>query len=221
MRHDLNLSYCLFKISCFILNTELVPSLFTSINIIFLLKLNVSLKIKIVFSVPPSSSLSSLCLSLLGIIYAALLSLCEETAAPSWSAHSAVLVKMNMTAALNEPATGRVTIQAKMMFLQIADKSKMRNSEHCQNNGWSTYRNSFQSTPFSSEFIQPTNTTEPTLQWVVLIGKPIFEASNTVNAAPISMVKPLKQIDQKSLGSINFCCNLENCCRGANSIFFL
>lgn len=106
-------------------------------------------------------------------------------------AHSAVLVKMNMTKALNEPATGRVTIQAKMMLLQIADKRKFR--DRCRAIGRSTYRNSFQSTPFSSELIQPTNTTEPTLQWVVLIGKPIFEASNTVNAAPISMVKPLKQ----------------------------
>jgi len=96
-----------------------------------------------------------------------------------------------MTKALNEPATGRVTIQAKMMLLQIADKRKFR--DRCRDIGRSTYRNSFQSTPFSSELIQPTNTTEPTLQWVVLIGKPIFEASKTVNAAPISMVKPLKQ----------------------------
>jgi hypothetical protein len=31
--------------------------------------------------------------------------------------YSAILVSKNMTAALNEPATGRVTIQAKMMFL--------------------------------------------------------------------------------------------------------
>jgi hypothetical protein len=56
----------------------------------------------------------------------------------------------------------------------------------------SKYLNSFQSTPCLEELAQPTNTTDPTLQCVVLMGKPIFEASRTVNAAPISIVNPLK-----------------------------
>jgi hypothetical protein len=51
---------------------------------------------------------------------------------------------------------------------------------------------SFQSTPCLDELAQPTNTTDPTLQCVVLIGIPIFEARRTVNAAPISIVNPLK-----------------------------
>lgn len=37
----------------------------------------------------------------------------------------------------------------------------------------------------------PTNTTDPTLQCVVEMGIPILLANNTVNAEPISMVKPL------------------------------
>lgn len=53
------------------------------------------------------------------------------------------------------------------------------------------FLNSFQSTPFSLELNQPTNTTDPTLQWVVDIGKPILLANNTVNVAPISIVKPV------------------------------
>ena len=39
---------------------------------------------------------------------------------------------------------------------------------------------------------QPTKTTEPTLQCVVLIGSPNLEARRTVVAVPISIVKPLK-----------------------------
>lgn len=72
-------------------------------------------------------------------------------------------------------------------------------------------RNRFQSTaellavddvlPFSSshivdflitrDLVYPTNTTEPTLQCVVEIGKPILLANKTVIAAPISIVNPL------------------------------
>ena len=54
-----------------------------------------------------------------------------------------------------------------------------------------TCLNSFQSTPCFVELAQPTNTMEPTLQCCVLIGKPIFEANSTVNAAPSSIVNPL------------------------------
>lgn len=53
-------------------------------------------------------------------------------------------------------------------------------------------RNSFQSTAVL-ERAQPTNTMDPTLQWVVLIGRPILEARSTVAAAPISMQKPLER----------------------------
>lgn len=51
--------------------------------------------------------------------------------------------------------------------------------------------NNFQSTA-DLERAQPTKTTEPTLQCVVLMGNPIFEATRTVVAAPISIQKPLK-----------------------------
>lgn len=55
-----------------------------------------------------------------------------------------------------------------------------------------TYRNNFRSTPEDEEDASPTNTTEPTLQCVVLMGIPILDASRTVKAAPISIVNPLK-----------------------------
>jgi hypothetical protein len=51
---------------------------------------------------------------------------------------------------------------------------------------------SFQSTD-SRDLTLPTMTTEPTLQCVVLIGIPIFEATMTVNALPTSIQKPLKR----------------------------
>lgn len=79
------------------------------------------------------------------------------------------------------PAAGRVIIQAIAMF-----------------------RKSDQSTAFSffSEddrrlATQPTKTTLPTLQCVVEIGIPIFDAISTVAAAPFSMTKPLKIKKQK------------------------
>jgi hypothetical protein len=72
-------------------------------------------------------------------------------------------------AALMPPATGNVTSQATTMF-----------------------RNIDQST-FSRARNRPTKTTEPTLQCVVLIGMPTFDAIRTVRADPISIQKPLKQ----------------------------
>ena len=78
---------------------------------------------------------------------------------------------MAMMAALSPPAMGTVTAQAKMML-----------------------RKRRQSTPALDVCAQPTNTTEPTLQWVVLMGKPILDATRTVKAAPISMVKPLDAV---------------------------
>ena len=53
------------------------------------------------------------------------------------------------------------------------------------------FPNSFQLTT-SLERKRPTKTTEPTLQCVVDIGIPRFDASNTVSAEPISIAKPLK-----------------------------
>ena len=73
-----------------------------------------------------------------------------------------------MTAALRPPAIGRVTNHAITIFL-----------------------NNFQSTP-SRDRNHPTNTILPTLQCVVEIGTPIFEATRTVAADPTSMEKPLK-----------------------------
>ncbi|CAN8003764.1 unnamed protein product [Ixodes pacificus] len=81
---------------------------------------------------------------------------------------------MEVMAAVRPPVTGRVSTQARMML-----------------------RKSPQSTPLRDR-TQPTNTMEPTLQWVVLIGMPTLEASSTVDAAPISMVKPLEQTARRS-----------------------
>lgn len=63
--------------------------------------------------------------------------------------------------------------------------------------------NSFKSTSLVLLVLaQPTNTTEPTLQCVVLIGRPNFDAIRTVVADPISIVNPLN----KNLTYIIFCC---------------
>ena len=78
----------------------------------------------------------------------------------------------NMAKALIPPANGRVMTHANTMFLK-----------------------SFQST-FSRDLIRPTLTTDPTLQWVELIGMPMLEARSTVMAEPISMQKPLQQTIQ-------------------------
>lgn len=45
----------------------------------------------------------------------------------------------------------------------------------------------------------PTKTTDPTLQCVVLIGRPSFDASRTVAADPISIVKPLKEMQKHTI----------------------
>ena len=81
--------------------------------------------------------------------------------------HNAYL-NIAMTAAEIPPATGNVSTQARKMFL---------------NNDQST---------LPSDRTRPTVTIEPTLQWVVEIGRPSFEATKTVMAAPISIQKPLK-----------------------------
>ena len=73
-----------------------------------------------------------------------------------------------MNAADNPPATGNVTNQARTIL-----------------------RKSFQSTPWR-DLNHPTNTIDPTLQWVVEIGIPMLEARRTVKAEPTSIQKPLK-----------------------------
>lgn len=67
------------------------------------------------------------------------------------------------------PEMGRVTSQASTMLRKI-DQST-----------------------FSRDRNRPTNTTEPTLQCVVLMGRPILDATRTVSADPISIQKPLQQ----------------------------
>jgi len=96
--------------------------------------------------------------------------LCQIQARPATAVHWSGTVKRNpaMIAALIPPATGSVTSQATTML-----------------------RNIDQST-FSRARNLPTNTTEPTLQWVVLIGMPTLDAMRTVSAEPISMQNPLK-----------------------------
>lgn len=111
---------------------------------------------------------------------------------------SATACSSAMKAALRPAARGTVTTHAEMMFLLRKRKKKKKWSKSqfwCET--WSCLNNllnlnNFQSTPSFDELAQPTNTTEPTLQCVVEIGRPILEATRTVNAAPISIVNPLK-----------------------------
>jgi len=68
-----------------------------------------------------------------------------------------------------------------------------------------TCLNSLQSTPSFDWLAQPTNTTDPTKQCVVLTGKPILVANRTVNAAPSSIVNPL---EVKQVNYISHACNI-------------
>jgi len=72
-----------------------------------------------------------------------------------------------------------------------------------------TCLNSLQSTPSFDWLAQPTNTTDPTKQCVVLTGKPILVASRTVNAAPSSIVNPL---EVKQVNYISQACNISTSC---------
>ena len=85
-----------------------------------------------------------------------------------------------MKPALSKPETGSVTNQAMAIFL-----------------------NSFQSTD-SRDLARPTQTTEPTLQWVVDIGMPMLEATRTVTADPISIQNPLKKKKKIFLDYLHF-----------------
>jgi len=73
-----------------------------------------------------------------------------------------------MIAALMPPDIGSVTSHA-MTMLRKMDQST-----------------------FSRARNRPTNTTDPTLQCVVLMGMPTFDATSTVSAEPISIQKPLQ-----------------------------
>ena len=78
-----------------------------------------------------------------------------------------------MIAALTPPDIGNVTSHA-MTILRKMDQST-----------------------FSRARNRPTNTTEPTLQCVVLMGTPTFEATSTVSAEPISIQNPLQQTNNQ------------------------
>lgn len=84
---------------------------------------------------------------------------------------------MYITSAEIAPETGRVTSHAITIFRKIDQLT------------------------LSLERTRPTNTTEPTLQWVVEMGNPILLAMRTAAAAPTSMHTPLtngKQIVQST-----------------------
>ena len=74
-----------------------------------------------------------------------------------------------MIAALMPPDIGKVTSHA-ITMLRKMDQST-----------------------FSRARNRPTNTTDPTLQCVVLMGMPTLEATSTVSAEPISIQKPLQR----------------------------
>lgn len=80
---------------------------------------------------------------------------------------------MNIKRALTPPAIGNVTSQAKMM-VRNSDQSTLPPSV------WSV-------------FIQPANTTLPTIQCVLEIGMPSLLAMRTVVAELVSTVKPLQR----------------------------
>ena len=78
-------------------------------------------------------------------------------------------------------------------------------SEGMTQNECKTCLNNLQSTPSFDWLAQPTKTTDPTKQCVVLTGKPILVANRTVNAAPSSIVKPL---EVKQVNYISHACNI-------------
>lgn len=108
-----------------------------------------------------------------------------------------------MIPALKRAVIGTVTIQAYAIFLK-----RLQSTAPCLASFVFLFSISLLLFPLSIAFkgalqllslfwsdgpplIHPTNTTEPTLQWVVEIGRPTLLASSTVIAAPISIVKPL------------------------------
>ena len=93
------------------------------------------------------------------------------------------------------PATGMVTTQANITFL-----------------------NREQSTT-SLDRTLPTITTDPTLQRVVLIGMPKFEAHSTVSAEPISITKPLKRKSNHT--HISHICHIPLCRESAKLSHFI
>lgn len=82
-------------------------------------------------------------------------------------------LKIAMNPALRTPEAGRVTTHAIKIL-----------------------RNRDQST-FACDRTRPTNTMEPTLQWVVEMGMPILDAMSTVKADPTSMQNPLEDKENK------------------------
>ena len=79
----------------------------------------------------------------------------------------------------------------------MAEKSAVNGTVRIQ--AMAILPNSFQSTDCLGWSLQPiirarkapTQTTDPTLQWVVLMGIPALDAKSTVAAEPISMLNPV------------------------------
>jgi hypothetical protein len=97
---------------------------------------------------------------------------------------------------VSAPHVSACTIRVK---LWLSTRIKGMKRKECK-----TCLKSLQSTPCLDWLAQPTNTTEPTKQCVVLTGTPILVASRTVNAAPSSIVNPL---EVKQLNYIARACN--------------
>ncbi len=100
-------------------------------------------------------------------------------------------------AAAIPPLIGKVNNQENIMFL-----------------------NKLQST-FSLDRKRPTNTIDPTLQCVLLMGMPKLEAINTVNAAPISMQNPLQIINNIYFIFVNEYIFLSMVWKDANKAIFM
>lgn len=83
--------------------------------------------------------------------------------------------KQYMKSADIPPAAGSVITQAIAMF-----RNRDQSTERC-----------VVSFELTRPKAQPTETTLPTLQWVVEIGRPILLANRTVADAPFSMTKPV------------------------------
>ena len=96
----------------------------------------------------------------------------QETPTDSNWRHNHKYSNRAIMAALTAAEAGRVTTQAMTML-----------------------RNKDQST-LALDLSLPTSTMEPTLQWVVEMGRPSLEAASTVRAAPTSMQNPLEGLDR-------------------------
>jgi hypothetical protein len=89
------------------------------------------------------------------------------------------------------------TIRVKVWLSARSEGMTRKECKTCLNNP--------QSTPSFDWLAQPTHTTDPIKQCVVLTGTPILVANRTVNAAPSSIVNPL---EVKQVNYISHACNI-------------